>query len=370
MNLNKIRSFVNDKNYFLEDYIKENLPSLHYKLSFYRKIKLSNYIKNIKLEPRFIDEINRYWDQYGEKIDLMWHKAYIATTNIKDVKFIPENIFYKKIEPTLNKTSLSRAYSDKNIYDKLFKKFKMPGTIIRNIHGDFYDKNYNKIDLNTAISIVLNKLRVHKRVVIKPSIETGGGKGVAILDENDDIDGDFISDLLFKYGQDFIIQNYLKQHIFMKKIHSNSLNTIRIMTLRLNGNIYILSSIIRMGNNGSLVDNASAGGLTCGINHEGKLNDFATDHLKYQKYESHPFSDFIFKDSYVPNIDNVFKLTKKAHRELLHFDIVSWDLAIEETGNPYLIEVNLRFQDINFHQRNNGPLLDKYTNKVLDKIYN
>ena len=139
------------------------------------------------------------------------------------------------------------------------------------------------------------------------------------------------------------------------------------MSLRYKGDIHILSSIIRMGNNGSSLDNATAGGLTCGFDKSGKLNDFATDHYNYEKFYSHPYSNFVFKDAQIPNIDALYNLVIQAHHHLPYFDIVSWDIAMSDYNEPYIIEVNLRFQDLNFHQRNNGPLFGELTTEILNK---
>lgn len=152
-------------------------------------------------------------------------------------------------------------------------------------------------------------------------------------------------------------------------MHKDSLNTLRIVSMRYEDEIKILSGIVRMGNNGSKVDNATTGGLTCGFDENGALNKYATDHLEYQKYKYHPYSNFKFEEANIPNIEKCFELVKAAHEELLYFNIASWDIAIGKDGEPVLIEVNLKFQDINFHQRNNGPLFGELTDLILDKVF-
>ena len=42
-----------------------------------------------------------------------------------------------------------------------------------------------------------------------------------------------------------------------------------------------------------------------------------------------------------------------------YFRIISWDIAIDKNGNFILIEYNIKGQDINFHQLNNGPVFNK-----------
>ena len=48
---------------------------------------------------------------------------------------------------------------------------------------------------------------------------------------------------------------------------------------------------------------------------------------------------------------------------------MSWDIAIDEDGNPVLIEANMRKGSVNFHQFNNGPLFGELTERVLNEIF-
>ena len=68
------------------------------------------------------------------------------------------------------------------------------------------------------------------------------------------------------YGQNFILQECFRQSDFTVRFNPSSVNTIRIGTYRdLKGQIHILRAIMRIGANGSEVDNAHAGGMFCGI---------------------------------------------------------------------------------------------------------
>ncbi|MGK0724367.1 sugar-transfer associated ATP-grasp domain-containing protein [Aerococcus urinaeequi] len=370
MDKNNIKSIINDRYDFFEDYIKDILPRRVYKKAFISKIKNSAYINDFDLTEEFKRKTKNYWKEY-ENISLLWHQVYIATNEIEDYRYIPEDVFYKRIEPTLNNFALYRAYSDKNVYDKLFQEYKMPKTLLRNMHGCFYDEDYKVLTSSDVFELFMNYAKNYK-MVLKPSIDSGGGRDIEVIDlrsKSSTVIKNFLMDTIKKFNSNFILQEYLEQHHLMAEMHKDSLNTVRIITLRLNNQIYILSSIVRMGNNGSKVDNATVGGLTCGFNYEGKFNEFATDHLEYRRYSAHPYSNFLFKNKVIPNYDKCFELVNNAHNLLPHFDLVSWDIAIDNIGEPNLIEINLKAQDINFHQRNNGPLFGEITNEVLTKVY-
>ncbi len=78
--------------------------------------------------------------------------------------------------------------------------------------------------------------------------------------------------LFADYKKDFIVQEFLYQHNFFHQMHRDSLNTIRIISLRLNGSIHILSRVVRMGNDGSFTDNAESGCITCGLTKKENFN--------------------------------------------------------------------------------------------------
>ena len=139
------------------------------------------------------------------------------------------------------------------------------------------------------------------------------------------------------------------------------------MSLIMNGKVNILSTVLRMGVNGNKVDNASAGGITCGVLENGQLKDvgYSADGIKYDK---HP-QGYIFSNCVIPNYEKAIHMVKICHERMGHFRLVSWDIAIDEDGEPVLIEANLRNGECDFHQYNNGPLFGELTEQVLDEVF-
>ena len=50
--------------------------------------------------------------------------------------------------------------------------------------------------------------------------------------------------------------------------------------------------------------------------------------------------------------------------------LISWDLAIDEAGHPLLIEFNLTWGQLDFHQYCNGPIFGDMTEDVLNDVFN
>jgi hypothetical protein len=361
---------LNDRNYFLKNYLQDNLPRVYYRRTFKKKIENADYIQAYKLSDSYKNAIHDFWRPY-EKVHLIWHQAFSAIHEEEDVRYIPEDVFYKKIEPTLNRFELAQPYVDKNMTDILFQEFKRPQTVMRNINGNYYDVDYEMIFDEDALTRIQHVAEEHK-IVIKPSLDSGAGKNVRVLDyrgrgaraiEND------VKKLCKHYKEDFIVQKFLYQHDLFHQMHEDSLNTMRIITLRFDKAIYILSRVVRMGNHGSFTDNAKTGCITSGFNAKGELQSFATNHWTFEKYEKHPYSHFVFKNTILPGVDEALSLVKKAHEKLMYFDLVSWDIAIDRSEKPHLIEIGVNIQDINYHQRTTGPLFGHLTEDVLRQVY-
>ncbi|MCH5278289.1 MAG: hypothetical protein J1E60_00690 [Christensenellaceae bacterium] len=167
---------------------------------------------------------------------------------------------------------------------------------------------------------------------------------------------------------DIIIQKPLKQHSELNKLNSTSVNTIRILSLLSRSGVKIYYSIIRMGINGAKVDNASSGGITCGIQEDGRLKEVGYS-SNGRKYEKHPSLGIKFDSIVIPNYKCAVELVKKLHPRLPHFKLISWDIAIREDAVPVLIETNIHYGELDFHQLNKGPLFGEDTQKILEMVF-
>ena len=126
--------------------------------------------------------------------------------------------------------------------------------------------------------------------------------------------------------------------------------------------VVILSTIVRMGREGAITDNSTTGGISCGVQHDGSLNGTGFQ-LSGEKFDT-TSTGIKFEQINLPFVSKIRVTVEKLHYELPYFKLISWDLAVNKEDEVVLIEVNLKGQDITFHQLNNGPALEV----LLDEI--
>ena len=125
-----------------------------------------------------------------------------------------------------------------------------------------------------------------------------------------------------------------------------------------------------MGANGSNVDNGHSGGVFSGIDNSGRLKDCAYNYMTGRKFEKkHPTTGSVLSDSVIPNYEKCKELVVKLAPRLTSFSrLTSWDLSVDECGEPILIEVNLANGGLFFHQIANGPVFGDMTKEVIDEV--
>lgn len=320
----------------------------------------SENVKELTAEQE--KKIYDFWKKYTSDFDITYHKYYIDRSGIFDEKFIPDDLFVGYIDGYLNNRAIEPGIADKNYFDLYLKGFNLPKTYIHLINGIFEDENYNIVSKERAIDI----LATASNITIKPSMSSYGGKGVKFLNNPSKIDLiNFIDNL---EEDNLIFQETINQSDITAKLHPNSLNTIRVMTLILNSEVKVLPyAAFRMGIGKTKVDNASFGGIYCKINEDGTLSDFAYDALG-KKFDEHPdggkFSNIKFEF-----MEEVRELVKNAAQRFPHFRLIGWDIAITENNVPMIIEANLTMSGMDVIETICGPLFGEYTEKVLDEVF-
>ena len=316
-----------------------------------------------------VDKVTKFWGQYiknkyaKNSFNIKWFDIY-NSVNFNDNRleyYIPDDFYYCFVDAYYSNPQAAKVVDNKNMYDMFFNDIKQPKTIARKINGLYMNPKYEIISEDKLIELCLKA----ENIIIKKSINSVGGKGIEFWDKNDSIDElkKYITNI-----SDFVIQEIIKQHQDISRINESSINTIRIVTFIYNDKINVLSSILRMGVNGMRVDNASSGGIACGINKSGRLNRYATD-IKAKVHFKHPSSGIDFEEIVIPNFDKCIALVKKLAPRFYNISkLISWDLSVGIDGEPILIEVNLTYGDLSIHQTTNGPIFGDMTEEILHDV--
>jgi hypothetical protein len=334
--------------------------------------KANSDLSNYELSGEEIKKVKDFWRKYKIRPNLKWIKAYSYAFGKFSEKFIPDDVYFLYIEPYLNNLFFSAAFSDKNNYDRFFSDIKTPRSILRRIHGKYYDDNYKFLNNQDLEDYIRNFKGTY---IIKPTLVDGGGKNIKKLKidfPNGTIDGMDQFNLiqyLRGYDNNYQIQEIVKQHPAIAEIHPDSLNCIRVLSLRRENKIIILSSVAKFGSGGSFLDGQRQGGVNCAIDKDGRVNQYAFNDKKFSKISIHPDTRKRFGDLVIPGYQGLLDKITKLHEPLLHQDLVSWDMSLSPEGEPILIEINLNSQAIALQQANNGPLFGKYTREILDAVF-
>ena len=159
----------------------------------------------------------------------------------------------------------------------------------------------------------------------------------------------------------YLIQSTVIQHPLMASLHKQSINTIRLVTVRdtrseKNSYPIVFPSILRIGTGDSIVDNTSQGGLAVGIElNSGNLKEFGFYKPEYgTKVNIHPDSLIQFSSFQIPFFKECCEQACLLHSFLSDVNSIGWDVAIGPNG-PVFIEGNDNWE-INGPQICNGGL--------------
>ena len=286
-------------------------------------------------EKRQVDE---FWiKNYGKKITYKFHEVYKYDTGKFDPKYFPEHLLRPRLAHYINPRSFIDVFEDKNTLPLLAERahVRMPEIIIYNVNDIFYNNNHEIITRDEALNILTGV----DEAIVKPSIESSGGKGISFV-KNPNMDES--RELLDKYKRNFAIQKVVKNHKCLSDIHPDSVNTIRVVTYFFKGEICHCPVVLRMGVGDSRVDNATSGGVLTGINDDGTLLKYAINrYCTHAPIERHPDTNIKFEGYQIYNFDKVLASAKKMHSLLPQVGIIDWDFSLDEDGEPILIEANI-----------------------------
>lgn len=159
----------------------------------------------------------------------------------------------------------------------------------------------------------------HKKVIIKP-LFNDSGVGVEV----------------FKFGESevptypFIAEEIIKQSDVLAKFHPQSVNTLRMNTIRCKDEVVIWQCILRYGRGNNHVDNAHFGGCFSAIDNNGYA--IAAGDIQRHKFKVHPDTGVALTDFKLPDWEQACELVKLLATKVGGLRYVGWDLAHTDKG--------------------------------------
>ena len=137
----------------------------------------------------------------------------------------------------------------------------------------------------------------------------------------------------------FVVEEKIQQGEEMSLLHPQSINSVRVATMRVNGCVHILAATLRIGCGNAVTDNAGTGGIYASINIEtGKLDTTALNYIG-ESYDYHPDTNVKIMGFQIPYWKDALNLIDRISASVSGATLVAWDIAYSDKG-WILVEAN------------------------------
>ena len=313
-------------------------------------------------EDAYQEEVLPYWKKFGLAPKRFWFELAGSRDHRMDPRFIPVDLLYTDIYPYMNYGMLRQGLMSKAHLEYIFSDVKQPPTVALKIEGVYLDEHRNLISKDDAIRLCRER---NNTLFAKASTGTCSGKGITVFTPSSYSDEE-LQRILEEAGSSFIIQERIRQHPLMDQINPSSVATIRVVSLLMEDKVHILSGALRLSAPDSPFVTVLDGGILAEILDQGKLYPkvYADIGKWYENGKG------IFDDSFqVPSIERVYDEVKRIHPRIANFKCVGWDIAIDETGDPVLLEYNVFPGPICPQTLRCKPLFNEHTDWILEDYF-
>lgn len=357
----KIKSFVY---YIVDSYIRYMLFR-NYSAQFKGYLKLHGFEnKKAVCEDAYLAK----WKVLCKRVEpysYRFFSHYLGNTP----NIVPEDIGHSYIETALNPPVFRLGYSDKTLFPKIIGQQFVPRTIVCRINGgNLLDPDFCQADKD--LSYYIGETR---RLVLKPSLGGCSGKGVMLFHRDGNRflshDKNFVLSEVFllSYSPNFCLQEAVQQHEFMSKLCSTSVNTIRISLYRSvkDEKSHVTAAIVRIGREGSFLDNAHAGGRFASVDLKtGELGKYVMDQYGNKTII---WNDVDFSSTYVvPFWKDIISFAEFVGTKIPHHRLIALDIALNKDGKPILIEYNLDSYGYWLFMMTGQEVFGEFTDEIIE----
>ena len=244
--------------------------------------------------------------------------------------WLPNDYVHYVLEPQINPQPACEISDYKTFDYQIFGDFALKPLFVF-ISGMFLDANFDDVEEDE----VLKTLHEYDATIVIKEDRGMQGMQVRMIQSSE-----FRTEIL-RPERSYIIQPYVKQYKALHDLYSGSVNTLRVTTfINKDGSVDVRFVVLRFGTDGATVDNISAGGQYIYFDTDGKPSNKAYDELGFDMGERHKNSGYLFADLKIPMYQEVLKACVSAHKKYPYVRLIGWDVCIDDTGKPTLLEWN------------------------------
>ena len=318
----------------------------------YHLVHKSQALKVLKnIEPqrgRISASLKKKCDEYsidvlGSKVYAPWLYVYALISAEFKEGWIPDN-FYGRVVVPLQKGGYGKISSHKPLNQLVFKSEAFPD-ILSYANGVFFDSDYVPIKSRDVVEYLFQKT---DRVVYKIDSSLQG-KGIYFFNRDS-----FDLSIISRLGNG-LFQRYISQHQSLSAFSASSVATLRMTsTTSESGEVTIQTSYLRLGaSSDTHVQSASHIRVPIDpINGSFSNIAYTPDWLAITHY---PGKDLPFEGHTYPSFKKAADLVVNLHSKVPYVRCIGWDLAVDESGIPIVMEWNGEHNDIKFSEAVQGP---------------
>lgn len=239
----------------------------------------------------------------------------------------------KKQRSTFITRGVNNAYIKKMNNPAYYEKFDNK-IIFNQLFQNYIKRDYINLEKSSEKEFAefVNK---HPIIMVKP-VNLQCGKGIEKIDSRI-YEIDKLYTKLKENGQT-LVEEVVLQSKEMNQLFPTAVNTLRIVTARVEDKTTVLFRALRIGNGDNVVDNFNHGGMYTVVNETGKIEKPAID-KKGNVYEVHPVTGTKIAGFQIPYFEQVIQMVTEASILIPQVGLVGWDIAITDKG-PVMIEGN------------------------------
>ena len=277
-------------------------------------------------------------------------------------EYITRDVFDPWLVRSLNPARYVHSLNSKLAAHLYFYRLPRPVTHLMKLEDAYYDGEQRLVSENSAVGLLAGM----DAFLIKP-LFCFGGSGVRKINQAElppDRRKAEAAALVREYP-DFVVQEIIRQHPLLAELNPSSVNTIRVNTLFLNGKTSLCCACVKYGKAGAPVDNYCSGGSWAGLDGEGRFTGQASG--KGALLEDRTPGGLPLAGRRIPHFDRLLGLVTEMHPAVFPmFHLAGWDVAINENGEPVVVEINFRNPVIQVAQMLTGPFFKERTREVID----
>lgn len=174
-------------------------------------------------------------------------------------------------------------------------------------------------------------------VIAKPDSDSGG-HGIELVRRADHKSPGEMKQALMSRGLT-LLEEVIRQHEVLRELYPHAVNTLRLITMKWQGEIHFLTAFLRIGNHGAFVDNTSSGGMLTMIDLETGVTLYPACDNDRRVYKEHPETKKAIAGMEIPHFKEAKEMVRELALKTEDLGYIAWDIAIAEEG-PVLVEGN------------------------------